>query len=120
MSRRCILSRGIEESELSSLGDKRKDARVERRVAALRLIAGGHLAKDVAPMVNVNERTICVWVKEYNRDGVASLRYDTKKGSLPHLSAENERELVQVIRRGPPAEMKIGVWRGWALRKWIR
>jgi hypothetical protein len=32
---------------LSSLGDKRKDARVERRVVALRLIAGGHLAKDV-------------------------------------------------------------------------
>ena len=120
MSRRCVLSRAVEESELSSLGEKRKDARVERRIVALRLIASGQLSKDVASIVGVNERTIRVWVKDFNREGVASLRYDTKKGSRPHLSVDNERELIEAIRQGPPAEMKLGVWRGWALRDWIR
>ena len=120
MSRRCILTRGIDESELSSLGDKRKDARVEWRIVALRLIAAGQLAKDIAPIVGVHERSVRGWVKEYNRDGISSLRYDAQKGSRPHLSAEDERALGEDIRRGPPPEMKIGVWRGWALREWIR
>ena len=120
MSRRCILVGSVAEEELSSLGCRRKEARVERRVVALRLIASGQLAKDVAPVIGVNEKTVREWVKSFNHKGVASLRCDTKKGSKPHLTPEQEAELAEAIRRGPPPELKIGVWRGWALRKWIR
>ena len=115
MSRRCVLNRSIDESELASLGERRKNARVERRILALRMIAAGQLAVDIAPIVGVNEKTVRYWVQKYNCDGVNSLRYDACKGSQSHLSPEAEEELKEAIRRGPPPEMKIGVWRGWAL-----
>lgn len=38
---------GFEESDLSSLGDALKDARVERRIIALRLVAAGKKAREV-------------------------------------------------------------------------
>ena len=120
MSRRCILVGSVAEAELSSLGARRKEARVERRVVALRLIASGQLAKDIAPAVGVNEKTVREWVKAFNHKGVASLRCDSYKGSKPHLTAGQEAELAEDIRRGPPPEMGITVWRGWALRNWIR
>ena len=119
MPRRCTLNRSIDESELASLGENRKNARVERRILALRMIAAGQLAVDIAPIVGVDERTVRDWVQKYNSEGVSSLRYDACKGSQSHLSPEAEEELKEAIRQGPPPEMKISVWRGWALQRWI-
>jgi transposase len=93
---------------------------VERRIIALRQIALGRTAAEAAETVWVNEKTIREWVAAFNAEGAASLRYDRHKGRIPHLTPEQESELVEAIRKGPPAEMKIEVWRGWALRQWAK
>jgi hypothetical protein len=67
--------------------------------------------------VEVNEKTIREWVAAFNAGGVASLRYERHKGRIPHLTPGRESELAEAIRKGPPPEMKIEVWCGWALRQ---
>lgn len=110
---------GFEESRLSSLGDALKDARVERRIIALRLVAAGKAAREVGQAVSVDERTVRFWVKDFNRDGIDSLRYDHYQGAKPQLPPEKESEVVAAILSGPPKEMGITVWRAWAIGKWL-
>ncbi len=118
MSRRMYLS-GFDESLLSELGDSLRDARVERRIIALRLVAAGQRAREVGEAVSVDERTIRVWVKEFNRRGVESLRYDRYTGAKPQLPPDKESEVVAAILAGPPEDMGITVWRGWAIGIWL-
>jgi transposase len=120
MTRRCVLHREIESVDMSFLGDQRKDSRVERRIIALRLISSGQQAIEVAKIVGVDERTVRVWVANFNRTGVESLRYARHPGPRSHLTSAQEEELAEAIRRGPPPEMKIEVWRGWAVREWVQ
>jgi transposase len=120
MSKRLILHHPLDSSALASLGERRKDARVERRIIALLQIALGRNAAEAAETAGVNEKTIREWVAAFNAEGVASLRHDRHKGRIPHLTPEQESELVEAIRKGPPAEMKIEVWRGWVLRQWAK
>ncbi len=111
--------RGFSESSLSALGDERRDARIERRIIACRMVAAGKTAPEVGAAVGVDERTVRVWVKEFNRDGLESLRYARYKGAKPHLPTEYEKEVVEAIRHAPPESMGITVWRGWAVRRWL-
>lgn len=120
MTRHCVLHRAIDSMDLSSLGDQLKDSRVERRIIALRLISSGQQAIDVAKIVGVNERTVRVWVSNFNRTGIESLGYAKHPGAKRHLTPMEEEELAEAIRRGPPSEMKLEVWRGWAVRKWVK
>ena len=60
-----------------------------------------------------------VWVKEFNRDGVESLRYDHYRGAKPRLPSEKEAEVLAAILDGPPKGMGITVWRGWAIGEWL-
>lgn len=110
---------GFEESGLSSLGDALKDARVARRIIALRLVAAGKGAHEVGQAVSVDERTVRFWVKDFNRDGVDSLRYDRYSGAKPQLPPEKESEVVAAILNDPPKDMGITVWRAWAVGKWL-
>jgi len=118
MSKRLVLTRPLDSSVLDSLGERRKDARVERRIIALRQVALGRKAEETAQTVGVNEKTIREWVAAFNDKGVSSLLYDNHRGRIPHLTPEQEEELAEAIRKGPPPEMKIEVWRGWALQQW--
>jgi transposase len=107
------------ENRLSELADALRDARVERRIIALRLVAAGNQAQEVGQAVSVDERTVRVWVKEWNRRGGESLRYDRYKGATPRLPPELESEVKDAIRRGPPEAMGLSVWRGWAIGAWL-
>jgi transposase len=109
MSKRLVLSHPLESTALASLGERRKDARVERRIIALRQVALGRKAEEAALAVGVSERTIREWVASFNREGVDSLRYDRHKGRIPHWTQNQEMELAEAIRKGPPPEMKIAV-----------
>jgi len=120
MTRHCILHRELDSDCLSSLGDQINKPRVERRIIALRLIAAGQQAIDVAKILYVNERTIRTWVTKFNQDGIKALGYIKPLGGKKQLTPDEEGELAEVIRKGPPPEMKIEVWRGWAVRKWVK
>jgi transposase len=120
MSKRLVLHHSLDSSVLSSLGERRKDARVERRIIALRQIGLGRTAQAAADVVGVCEKTVREWVAAFNHAGIDSILYDKHKGGIPHLTPEQEAELVEAIHRGPPPEMMIEVWRGWAVRRWVK
>ena len=120
MTRRCALHRELDSECLSFLGEQIKKPRVERRIIALRLIASGQQAIDIAKILDVNERTVRTWVSKFNQDGIKTLGYIKPLGGKPHLTHAEEKELVEAIRKGPPSEMKIEVWRGWAVREWVK
>jgi transposase len=120
MPKRLVLQYALDSSVLSSLGERRKDARVERRIIALRQISLGRTAQEAADVVGVSEKTVRSWVAAFNNEGIDSAVYDKYKGGAHHLTPEQEAELAEAIRRGPPPEMKLEVWRGWALRQWVK
>jgi Transposase and inactivated derivatives len=95
---------GFDKSLLSELGDALHDARVERRIIALRMVASGQRAQEVGQAVSVDERTVRVWVKEFNRNGVESLRYERYTGAKPQLPPEKESEVVAAILSDPPCD----------------
>ena len=120
MTRRCVLHHALDSECLSSLGDQIKKPRVERRIIALRLIAAGQQAIEIAKILDVNERTIRTWVSKFNQDGIKALGYIKPLGGKKHLTSAEEEELAEFIRKRPSPEMKIEVWRGWAVREWVR
>ena len=120
MPKRLVLLHSLDSSALASLAERRKDARVERRIIALRQISLGRTAQEAADVVGVSERTIREWVAAFNEEGTASLLYDKYKGAIPHLTAQQREELASAIRKAPPPKMKIEVWRGWAVRQWVK
>ncbi|MDR1744243.1 MAG: IS630 family transposase [Planctomycetota bacterium] len=120
MPKRLVLTHPLASTALASLVERRKDARVECRIIALRQVALGHKAEEAAEAVGVSERTIREWVASLNREDVDSLRYDRHKGRIPHWTPDQEVELAEAIRKDPPPEMKIEVWRGWTLQQWVK
>ncbi len=95
MPQRLVLLHALDSSALASLADRRKDARVERRIIALRQISLGRTAQEAADVVGVNEKTIQEWVAAFNEEGIASVLYDKYKGAIPHLTPEQEEGLLR-------------------------
>ena len=119
MPKRLTLASWNEE-QLETLGEWRKDARVERRIIALRMIHATHTAIDAAKNVGVSDRTVREWVKAFNQNGCASLRYDRHEGAEPKLTPAQEEIVKKAVADGPPKDSPFSVWRGWTLRAWIR
>lgn len=107
------------EDLLAELGDHRNDARVERRIIALRLFHPQHPVKDVAVLVKVSERSVRQWINEFNRNGLDALRGRPHKGAEAKMTAEQEAEVKRVVAQGPPETCPFSVWRGHSLRQWI-
>ena len=118
MPKRLTLSSWNEDA-LRNLGEKRDDARVERRIIALRLIHQQHTVKMSADAVGVDERTVRQWIHDFNRHGVEALKGRPHPGAEAKLTADQEDELKRVIEKGPPETCPFSVWRGHSLRLWI-
>jgi transposase len=108
------------EGQLEALGEWRKDARVERRIIALRMIHDARTALDAAKIVGVSDRTVREWVKAFNAEGCSSLRYDRHKGAESMLTPLQEEAVKKAVADGPPKDSPFSVWRGRTLQDWIK
>lgn len=97
----CMGLDDLSDTFLSSLGDYRKESRVERRDIGLCFISSGMGTVALAKAIWVNDRTLRLWVEAFNRDGVSSLAYDRYHGGKRHLSpAPKRRSWSRLLGKG--------------------
>jgi transposase len=97
----------ITRTELDAAGLRRaagreRDAAASRRMLALALVLEGLTRTKAARTAGMDRQTLRDWVHRYNAEGLAGLR-DRVGGTGPkrRLSAEQEAELAEWVRRGP-------------------
>ena len=60
----------------------------------------------------MDRQILCDWVHRYNAEGLDGLHNRTAPGAKPKLSAEQEREVAELVRSGPDlAEHGVVRWR---------
>jgi transposase len=60
----------------------------------------------------MDRQILCDWVHRYNAEGLEGLHNRTAPGAKPRLSAEQEREVADLVRQGPNlAEHGVVRWR---------
>ena len=97
----------ITRTELDAAGLRRaagreRDAAASRRMLALALVLEGLTRTEAARTAGMDRQTLRDWVHRYNAEGLAGLRDRVgETGPKRRLSAEQEAELAEWVRRGP-------------------
>ena len=107
-----IARRDYSSAELRREVKRSDDADVARRMLALALVLEGKSRGEAARSCGMDRQILCDWVHRYNAEGLAGLRNRTAPGARPRLSAEQEREVAELVRKGPDlAEHGVVRWR---------
>jgi transposase len=89
-----------------------KDADAARRMLALALVLEGKSRTEAATCCGMDRQILCDWVHRYNAEGIEGLHNRTAPGAKPKLSAEQEYEVAELVRKGPDlAEHGVVRWR---------
>jgi transposase len=97
----------ITRAELDAAGLRRaagreRDAAAARRMLALALVLEGAPRTEAARAAGMDRQTLRDWVHRYNAEGLAGLRDRVgATGPKRRLSAEQEAQLAEWVRRGP-------------------
>jgi len=79
---------------------------------AIALVLDGKSRSEAAISCGMDRQVLCDWVHRYNAEGLDGLRNRTAPGAKPKLSAEQEREVAELVRCGPDlAEHGVVRWR---------
>jgi transposase len=90
---------------------KNKDLDLFVKTNSILLVSDGHLQKDVADMLGVPLRTLEWWIAQYRTTGMSSFLKGPYPGRRSLLTAEQKKELVDIIVGGPEeAGFDTGVW----------
>lgn len=99
-------------ADLRREGSRVKDARASRRMLALALVLDGQSRTEAARSCGMDRQTLRDWVHRYNAEGLTGLSDRPLPGRPPRLSAEQMRELAQIVETGPdPATDGVVRWR---------
>jgi transposase len=79
---------------------------------ALALVLEGKSRGEAARSCGMDLQILCDWVHRYNAEGLEGLHNRTAPGAKPRLSPEQEREVAELVRKGPNlAEHGVVRWR---------
>ncbi len=92
-------------------------ARIARRLMAVRLALLGRAAAAIAAEVLLCERQVYAWVARYNTGGAAALADRPGRGRKGPLSADDEERLKERLRVGPTEADGICTFHGEDLRR---
>ena len=107
-----ITRRDYTATELRGRAKRVDDADAARRMLAIALVLDGKSRSEAAISCGMERQILCDWVHRYNAEGLDGLRNRTAPGAKPKLSAEQEREVAELVRRGPDlAEHGVVRWR---------
>lgn len=99
-------------SQLRGEAKRADDADAARRMLALALVLEGKPRSEAAISCGMDRQILCDWVHRYNAEGLAGLHNRTAPGAKPKLSAEQEREVADLVRTGPDlVEHGVVRWR---------
>src|SRR6516165_4943130 len=98
--------------QLRDSAKRTKDADAARRMLALALVLEGKSRTEAATSCGMDRQILCDWVHRYNAQGIEGLHNRTAPGAKPKLSAEQECEVAELVRKGPDlAEHGVVRWR---------
>jgi transposase len=99
-------------SEFRREAKRTEDADMARRMLALALVLEGKSRGEAAISCGMDRQILCDWVHRYNAEGLKGLRNRPAPGAKPRLSSEQEREVAELVRKGPDlAEHGVVRWR---------
>jgi len=91
--------------QLARLIRNEANAKVARRLTAVRLAILGQSSPDIAPQVLLSQRQVRTWVARYNELGLDGLRDRDGRGRKGPLTPDQERRLKGRLAAGPtPAD----------------
>jgi transposase len=98
--------------ELREAAKRTDDVDAARRMLALALVLEGKSRTEAATCCGMDRQILCDWVHRYNAEGLDGLHNRTAPGAKPKLSAEQEREVAELVRNGPDlVEHGVVRWR---------
>lgn len=81
----------------------RKQMEERRRKGGRLLQAGKQSQAEIARRLGISRATVSDWAKQVSAGGLRALQRRSATGRPPHLTAEQEKRLVQILKRGAPA-----------------
>lgn len=107
-----ITRRDYTAAELRGRAKRVDDSDAARRMLAIALVLDGKSRHEAAISCGMDRQILCDWVHRYNAEGLDGLRNRSAPGAKPKLSAEQEREVAELVRRGPDlTEHGVVRWR---------
>jgi transposase len=87
---------------LKKLYDETKDVRIRQRSQII-LLALEHkmIAREIAPLVRVDDETVRSWIKRFNQAGIAGLYDEPRSGAPSKVTAAYRQRLGEIVRRRP-------------------
>lgn len=98
--------------ELGSLIRAEPDARVARRLIAVRSVLAGQRPEEVGPRVLLSARQVRTWVARYNASGVAGLADAPGRGRKGPLTDARRATRAARLRAGPAETDGVCTLRG--------
>lgn len=101
-------------SEIDSLRAQARgspQARLQHRIHAVLLVAGGMSCRGAARILGDSPRAVGYWVKRYNANKINGLLNSSPPGRPPRLTPVQLLELRAAVAAGPPIAGAAG-WRG--------
>jgi transposase len=96
------------------------DARVARRLMAVRLAMIGQTAPEIVPQTLISKRQVYAWVARYNAEGIDGLDDREGRGRKGPLDAAQGRALVARLRAGPTEADGVCAFAGEDVRRILR
>ena len=116
----AVMAQKWDAQVLEELARGERNARVCRRLLALRQLALGHSIEQAAQASLMSASQIYNWIHRYEAQGLEGMRDRPRCGAPQRLKREREAEFVQRVLQGPGADSGLSAWRGEDLRGVLR
>ena len=81
--------------KLEYLSKHGKSLQERRRSHALLLIQAGHTKQEIATILQVTQRSVFLWLKDFKERGIESLKPRSGRGRKMKLSPSKDTEIVK-------------------------
>ena len=107
-------------AELRTLIRKERRGKIARRLQAILKAREGLPSEEIAPLVQMSERTVRHWVASYNQQQLAGLEDRPGRGRKKPLTLEQEEQLKARVRAGAMEADGVCTLRGEDLRQILK
>ena len=107
-------------AELRTLIRKERRGKIARRLQAILKAREGLPSEEIAPLVQMSERTVRYWVACYNKQQLAGLEDRPGRGRKKALTSEQEEQLKARVRAGATDADAVCTLRGEDLRQILK
>jgi len=107
-------------AELRKLIRQERRGKIARRLQAILKALEGLPSEEIAPLVQMSERTVRHWVAGYNQHQLAGLEDRPGRGRKKPLTPEQEERLKARIRTGATASDGVCTLRGEDVRQILK